>query len=104
MRKLLLLTSFVFISSVLFAQMPGMMGGRGGAMPSVGRLYGKLVDSAGKGIGDASVVLLQTKYDSVSKKNKDVLLKGMTTQANGDFNFEELPIFRLLKLKISALG
>jgi hypothetical protein len=105
MRKLLLLTSFVFVSSVLFAQMPGMMGGgRGGAMPSLGRLYGKLVDSAGKGIGDASVVLLQNKYDSASKKNREVLLKGITTQANGDFNFEELPIFRPLKLKISALG
>jgi hypothetical protein len=106
MRKLLLLTSFVFVSLVLFAQMPGMMGGagRGGAMPSVGRLYGKLVDSTGKGIGDASVMLLQNKYDSASKKNKEVLLKGMTTQTNGDFNFEGLPIFRPLKLKISALG
>src|SRR5215212_4731046 len=106
MRKFLLLTSFVFASLVLFAQMPGMMGGagRGGTMPSIGRLYGKLVDSTGKGIGDASVMLLQNKYDSVSKKIKEVLLKGMTTQANGDFNFEELPIFRPLKLKISALG
>jgi len=28
----------------------------------------------------------------------------MITQANGDFNFEELPIFRPLKLEISALG
>ena len=41
---------------------------------------------------------------STVKKNKEVLLKGMTTQANGDFNFEELPVFRPLQLKISALG
>jgi outer membrane receptor protein involved in Fe transport len=62
------------------------------------------VDSTGKGIGDASVLLLQNKFDSATKKNKEVLLKGVTTQANGDFNFEELPIFRPLKLEISALG
>ena len=74
------------------------------AIPGMGRVYGKLVDSAGKGIGDATVVLLQNKYDSVSKKKKEVLIKGTTTQANGDFNFEDLPIFRPLKLKISAIG
>jgi hypothetical protein len=62
------------------------------------------VDSTGKGIGDASVILLQSKFDSVAKKNKEVLLKGVTTQANGDFNLEELPVFKPLKLKISALG
>src|SRR4029078_10454742 len=67
-------------------------------------VYGKLVDSTGKSIGDASVMLLQNKYDSTLKKNKEVLLKGMVTQSNGDFNFEELPIFRPLKLKISAMG
>ena len=71
---------------------------------SMGRIYGKLVDSTGKAIGDASVILLQNKYDSTLKKNKEVLLKGMTTQANGDFNFEGLPIFRPLQLKISAMG
>jgi ferric enterobactin receptor len=103
MKKILLLLSIVFVSSAVFAQPPGM-GGRGGAIPSLGRMYGKLVDSTGKGIGDASVMLLQNKYDSASKKNREVLLKAMSTQANGDFNFEELPIFRPLKLKISSVG
>ncbi|MFI5186695.1 MAG: outer membrane beta-barrel protein [Chitinophagales bacterium] len=102
MKKFLFLVSIIFSSSCLFAQMPGMGGGKG--MPAIGRIYGKLVDSTGKGIGDGSVLLLQNKYDSVTKKNKEVLLKGVTTQANGDFNFEELPIFRALKLKITALG
>lgn len=105
MKKFLFLFNIILISSAVFAQMPGGMAAGGQrAMPSIGRLYGKLVDSTGKGIGDASVLLLQNKFDSVTKKNKDVLLKGITTQANGDFNFEELPIFKPLKLKISALG
>ncbi len=33
-----------------------------------------------------------------------VLLKGCTTTANGEFSFEDLPIFGQLKLKISATG
>jgi outer membrane receptor protein involved in Fe transport len=102
MKKLLIFVSIFFSSLSLLAQMPGMGGGR--SIPSIGRIYGKLADSTGKGIADASVMLLQNKYDSVAKKNKEVLLKGITTQANGDFNFEGLPIFRPLKLKISALG
>src|SRR6476661_3201907 len=102
MKKFLLSAVLVFCFSFLFAQMPGMGGGKG--MPNMGRIYGKLVDSTGRSIGDASVMLLQNKYDSTLKKNKEVLLKGMITQTNGDFNFEELPIFRPLKLKISAVG
>jgi len=102
MKKLLYSLVCIFSSSILFAQMPGMGGGK--SMPAIGRIYGKLIDSTGKAIGDASVMLLQNKYDSITKKNKEVLLKGMSTQANGDFNFEELPVFRPLMLKISSLG
>ena len=35
---------------------------------------------------------------------KDILLKGLTTKANGEFSFEELPMLGNLKLKISATG
>ncbi len=105
MKKLFFLSTLIIFSLSLLAQMPGgMMGGGQGAASAIGRIYGKLVDSAGKGIGDASVILLENKFDSSTKKNKEVLIKGVTTQANGDFNFESLPIFRPLKLKISALG
>jgi outer membrane receptor protein involved in Fe transport len=103
MKKLLLFATVIFSSLSLLAQMPGM-GGGGRTIPSIGRLYGKVVDSSGKVIPDATVLLLQTKFDSATKKNKEVLLKGITTQTNGDFNFEQLPIFRPLKLKISASG
>ncbi len=33
-----------------------------------------------------------------------VLLKGLTTKANGEFSFEDLPMMGALKLKISATG
>jgi outer membrane receptor protein involved in Fe transport len=74
------------------------------APPSIGRIYGKLVDSTGKPVDDASVMVLQRKMDTATHKMKEVLLKGVTTQANGDFNIEGLPIFGQLKLTISAVG
>lgn len=75
-----------------------------GTPPSVGRIYGKLVDSSGKGLRDASVVVLQNRMDTVTHKVKDVLLKGTSTGANGDFNLEGLPIFGNLKVSVTAIG
>jgi outer membrane receptor protein involved in Fe transport len=107
MKKLFFAVAAFIISSSLFAQMPGSMppdGAQKGTPPSIGRVYGKLVDSTGNGIRDASVVVLQNKMDTVTKKMKEVLLKGVTTQANGDFNLEGMPILGQLNLNISATG
>ena len=102
MKNLLLMMVFIACLSSLKAQFPGAGGGKG--MPSIGHVYGKLVDSAGRPISDASVLLMRNKYDSATKKTKQVLLKGLTTTAKGEFNFEDLPMFGALKLKISATG
>ena len=106
MKKIYFLTIVTFLSIQLFAQFP--MGGAGAkpgqTPPSIGNVYGKIVDSLGKPVSDASVVLLQNKLDTATKKRKDVLLKAIITKANGEFNFAELPIFGGLKLKISAIG
>lgn len=103
--KKLLIVSLLLISGSVIAQMPGGAPGTGmQAPPSIGHIYGKIVDSAGKPINDVSVLLLQNRFDSASKKKKDVLLKGITTKANGEFDFEDLPVMGALKLKISAVG
>ena len=73
MKKFLLSAILIFSFSFLFAQMPGMGGGK--AMPNLGRIFGKLVDSTGKAIGDASVILLQNKYDSTLKKKAILLIR-----------------------------
>lgn len=88
------------------AQFPGATGaGKGNAQAmNIGHIYGKLVDSLGKPISEASVILLQTKFDSVSKKKKEILFKGVTTKSNGEFSLDELPMFGQLKLKITAVG
>ena len=102
MKKILLLLAAIILKTTVFAQPPG--GGKMPAAANIGHVYGKLIDSAGKSVSDASVILLQNRFDTVSKKMKDVLLKGLTTKANGEFSFEELPMFGKLKLKISATG
>lgn len=105
MKKLIFLFASLWVVALVNAQIPMGMGANSRqAPPSIGRVYGKLIDSTGKAIDDASVMILQRKMDTATHKMKDVLLKGVTTQNNGDFNIEGLPIFGQLKLSISAVG
>ncbi|NIM34356.1 MAG: TonB-dependent receptor [Hydrotalea flava] len=102
MKQLLIFIIAVTLSFSGFSQMPGM--GKAQAAANIGHIYGRVLDSAGKTIHDATVLLLHTRMDAATKKMKEVLFKGITTKANGDFSFEELPIIGTLKLKISATG
>jgi ferric enterobactin receptor len=102
MKNLLLLVIFVAGAFSLRAQFPA--GGTGRNIPNMGHIYGKLQDSSGHPISEATVLLLHNKYDSVTKKAKMVLLKGLSTNAKGEFSFEDLPIMGALKMKISATG
>src|SRR5215831_4824688 len=104
MKKLLLAAITFIISAQLFAQYPAGGGAnKGRQMPAIGHIYGKVVDSLGKPLAGASIVLLQNKFDSTTKKTKQLLFKGATTEANGDFDFSELPFFGIT-MKISAVG
>jgi len=102
MKNFLLFITCFTVTVTLSAQFPG--GKPGQAPPAIGHVYGKLVDSAGKPVNDVSVIILQNRFDTVSKKKKDILLKAIVTKANGEFSFSELPIFGALKLKFSAIG
>src|SRR5262249_26095634 len=93
------------LSSMVYAQMPGMGGNRGGGQQMNGRFYGKLVDAkSGKPVEFASVQLLQNKFDSASKSRKDVVISGMLTKANGEFSLENVPLFGQYKLNATAIG
>lgn len=106
MKKLLLLLVITTLSFSLMAQMPGGANGNRqvGAQTNIGHIYGKIVDTAGKPLSDVSVILLTSKFDTVTKKRKEVLVKGITTKNNGEFSFSELAIFGQYKLKMSATG
>ena len=71
---------------------------------NIGHVFGKLTDADGKPLNGASVMLMLKKMDTATKKMKQVLVKGMITKNNGDFNFDELPVMSNLQLKISSSG
>ncbi|MGI8952327.1 MAG: outer membrane beta-barrel protein [Chitinophagaceae bacterium] len=104
MKKILFIVIATICSAKLLAQMQGANPKANQAVANVGHVFGKLIDSANKPIGDASVLILQSRFDTAAKKKKDVLLKGITSTNKGEFDFEELPAFGSLKLEISAVG
>ena len=108
MRKILTLSLLNLIFLAAFAQYPGAgrPGGAGGAQNmNVGHFYGKLVDSkTNKGIEGVTVLLVGNKFDTATKKMKEVTMGTLITKANGQFSFENLSVFGNFKLKISAIG
>jgi outer membrane receptor protein involved in Fe transport len=85
-------------------------GGAGGGQrpqgppPSIGRAYGKVTDSAGQPLAQISAIVLKSTVDPTTKKKKLVLVKGMETKASGEFNFEDLPVFAPLVIRLSGTG
>ncbi len=105
MKKLMMLMVVLLMGSMIYAQPPAMPGnGKMQSAPSIGTVFGKLVDANGKAVSDASVMLMGMKMDTAAKKTKEVLLKASTTKAAGSFRFEDLPIFGNLTVKITATG
>lgn len=102
MKKIAALVLITFCTLAVTAQFPG--GAPKGVPQNMGHVYGKVVDTAGKPLADVTIMLLQNKFDTVTKKRKEILLKGITTKANGEFSFADLPMFGPLKIKISATG
>ena len=109
MKKLLVLFVLNLLFLGAYAQFPGgaRPGGfaAGGQNMNIGHFYGKLVDSkTNKAIEAVTVQLLGNKFDTVNKKMKEVTLNTAITKPNGDFSFDNLPVFGNFKLKLSAIG
>lgn len=108
MKKIIQLTFLFLVPTVhLIAQFPagGRPSGAGGQNMNMGHLYGKIVDEkTGKGIDGATVQLVGNKFDTVTKKMKQVILNTQITKAVGDFSFENLSVFGNFQLKVSSLG
>lgn len=106
MKNLFVIILVALFSQIGYAQFPagGMGGGPKMKDPSNGHIIGKMVDEAGKPVEFATILLLKTVKDSITKADKDVVVKGMTSAANGDFEFSDLPIFAKLKMKVSSVG
>jgi outer membrane receptor protein involved in Fe transport len=73
--------------------------------PAIGHFYGKIVDlKSNKGLDGTSVQLVMSILDTARHARRDSVIRGAITPANGDFSFENLPIFGNYRLKISAIG
>jgi outer membrane receptor protein involved in Fe transport len=112
MRKIWLLLLIVALHYKGFSQMPGSGGGGrqgggfgGNGQSNIGHFYGKVVDAkTDKGMDGVSIQLIQSKFDTVTRKRRDTVISGMITGRKGDFSLENLPIFGNYRLKITAIG
>lgn len=108
MKNTLLFLFAITISVTGFAQAPsGVPGaGRGNAAAmNIGRFYGRIVDgSNNKGLEAASVQLIQSKFDTSTRKRRDTIVAGMLTDKRGEFSFEGLAIAAAYRLKVTAIG
>ena len=105
MKQLLAIIGLILFTTLSRAQMPqGTSSGSSQLPGNIGHIYGKIVDANGKALGDVSLMVMQNKMDTATKKSKEILVKGMVTKSNGDFDFDQLPLRGSLQLKISASG
>jgi outer membrane receptor protein involved in Fe transport len=108
MRKIFTLIVLALALQPSFSQYPGggrPGGGAGSQNTNIGHFYGKLVDSkTNKGIEAVTVQLTGNKFDTATKKMKEVVLTTLITKPNGDFSFDNLSLFGNFKLKVSAIG
>jgi outer membrane receptor protein involved in Fe transport len=100
MRVAILSLLTFFTSFFAIAQFPQ---GGGANMPK-GRVFGKVVDNQGKPVEFATVVLSRSTFDATTKKNKDVSIKALQSELNGDFSLNDLPLMGKMKIKISSIG
>jgi outer membrane receptor protein involved in Fe transport len=102
MKKCSLLVLIVLLTFNVFAQFPGARGG--GANMNMGTVYGKILLANNKPFDGASIQILQSKFDTITKTKKDRVISGQLTNGNGEFRIESLPIGIPLKVKITAVG
>jgi ferric enterobactin receptor len=102
----LLITNFAIAQAPAGAPPAGMppMGFPGKGPMATGRVYGKLVDANGRGIDFASVLILKKYIDSATHKEKTTLIKGVNSESNGDFSFDEVPLNVPIRLTAAEIG
>jgi ferric enterobactin receptor len=103
MKKFLLVIAVIITTAKLYAQMPQSINISASAKNN-GHVYGKITDADGKPVSGASVLILQQKVDTATKRMKMILVTGIITKANGDFDFPGLPVTGKLQIRVSNSG
>lgn len=105
MRRIIAFVAVCLSLSLGLSAQPGA--GRAGNFTSLnaGHIYGKVVDAkTNRGLDGASLQLIGNRFDSVNKKMVLYTLRAGITQPNGDFDFDQLPVFGKLTLRVTAIG
>ena len=108
MKKGILLIATLFCFGFVFAQPPAGAGGqrsRGAfGAPVNGHFYGKVVDDKNnKGLNGATVQLISSTKDSGGQTRDFPLATGFT-EANGDFEFENVKVKGRVTLRVTNVG
>ena len=108
MKKGILLIATLFCFGFAFAQPPAGAGGqrsRGAfGAPVNGHFYGKVVDTKNnKGLNGATVQLISSTKDSAGQTRDFPLATGFT-EANGDFEFENVKVKGRVTLRVTNVG
>ena len=108
MKKGILLIATLFCFGFVFAQPPAGAGGqrsRGAfGAPVNGHFYGKVVDDKNnKGLNGATVQLISSTKDSAGQTRDFPLATGFT-EANGDFEFENVKVKGRVTLRVTNVG
>lgn len=103
MQKYFGLAVCIFLSIVSFSQQRPR--GAGGQGMSNGRFYGRIIDEkTDKGVDAASVQLIGSKFDSLTRARRDTIISGILTKKSGEFSLENLPVMGRYRLSVSAIG
>ena len=95
----------LFYSTTVAQKPSGSGNGSNSRQMNVGHFYGKLIDEeTGKPVEGASVQILKSKWDSVTKIKKDHIVSLIVSNRKGEFSFENLSIMGRYTLKVTALG
>lgn len=95
----------IFSCLTIFTSNAQFGNNRGPGRQPTGRIYGKVVDAkTNKGFDAASVQVIKKITNAAGVPQRDSIIAGMLTPANGNFSFENIPFGDSLRLFITAVG
>ncbi len=101
MKSKIILILLSLITFGAYAQFPG---GETMKDPNKGHVFGKIVNQEGEPVEFATVIVMKSELDSTTNEMKDVVVKAQTSEMNGEFDFDQLPMRSKIYLKISSVG
>lgn len=95
---------FISSTSTVFSQYNLPIMSAGSKQGIKGRVFGKVVNEKDNAVDFATVLLMRPVVDSITKSINYVGYRTTTTEANGEFSFEEVDMQPKLQVRIASFG